>query len=428
MSLLHLTSMRTSSRRALRPGAALAVPVIASLALAAPALASMPPTAHVDAPTDVTVTGATLHATINPHGNGGGGGIYWDFGALDSLGDKGPHALGESASATNEDQHVSIQVAPVVLESTRASERNSLWNRFGAGDDGPWVRPSPTTSIKYGLNVAYNPYGPAHAFTVPAEITFPAPTEPPSATTGAASVLDPRGEVLGETIVLKGTLDLKNQGFPRIGFEYGKSKAYGKLCGFALAVGLFAEPGGATPLLPGGAQTGQVITRPCWPLIDALKRPGMVLHYRIVADNGAPGGPAHGADATFVVPAAHSLAVALSRSLAVGGPAARVSRILAKGGYATAFSAPRAGTAQITWSFRSKGGKTVTLARGRHKAARKSTFTVKVKLTKQGRALLTKLTPAHPFLDGPLSAKGTFAPKKGKAGSKTKRFSFSFKL
>ena len=142
----------------------------------------------------------------------------------------------------------------------------------------------------------------------------------------------------------------------------------------------------------------------CQPLIDALKMPGTVLHYRVVADNGAPGGPVHGADATFVVPGRRASALSRIVLLAVRGSAAKVSRILANGGAVATFKAPGAGTAQITWSVRSKG-KTVTAATGRHTAVGKSeletasippsTFTIKLKLTRQGRALLTKLKRGH---------------------------------
>jgi hypothetical protein len=409
MFLFHLTSMRTSSRRAVRPVAVLAVLVFASLVLAAPALASGPPTAQVDAPTDVTVTGATVHATINPHGSGGQG-VYWDFPALEpGLADTGPHSLGFS---DENDHQVSIRVDPAVFEFLRANERNH-WKAYAVNAD-TWVRPSPTLTVKYGLSVGYSPYGPANTFDVPAQLTLPGPTEPPAATTGPASVVN-RGGTWGKEIVVAGKLDLKNQGFPRVGFEIGNSTTYGTLCG--------AQPSPTTPdgLIP-PAQTGSLDTKGCPILHDALKMPGTVLHYRIVADNGSPGGPVYGADATFVVPGGASPAQvisALSRSLAVSGPAAKVSRILANGGYAATFNAPGAGTAQITWSVRS-GGKTVTAATGRHTAAGKSTFTVKVKLTRQGRALLTKLKRGQTLK---LTAKGTFAPKTGKARAKTKHFS-----
>jgi hypothetical protein len=402
--LPHFTSMASSRRRAVRPVAVLAALVIALLVLAAPALAGTP-TAHVDAPTDVTLSGATVNGTINPHGGSGGQGVLWDFGDVlePGIDINGPHELGYPASASNEDQHVSIQVDPAVVEFLRANERNTFyWDRAGYADT--WVRPSPTLTVKYGLDVAYNPYGPAHVFKVPAELTLPGPTEPPAATTGPASVVN-QGE---KAIVLTGTLDLKHQGFPKVGFEIGESKTYGALCG------LHFGPGSG--LVPGGAQAGQVKTGYCKPLIDALKMlPGTVLHYRVVADNGAPGGPVHGADAKFVVPGRR--ASALSRSLVVMGPDAVVLRIVAKGGYAATFKAPGAGTAQITWSIRS-GGKTVTVAKGKHKAAGKTTFTVK--LTKQGRALLTKVQ----FQFGrtlKLTAKGRFVPKKGKARSATRQ-------
>jgi hypothetical protein len=115
-----------------------------------------------------------------------------------------------------------------------------------------------------------------------------------------------------------------------------------------------------------------------------------------------------------------SPATAVSNALAVKGPGSTIAAILKTGGYSTAATAPSAGVTKITWYYLPRGAHLaratppVVVARGSKRFSRPGTATIKIALTKQGRALLKK---AHAIK---LTTLGSFAPKHGKTTTKRK--------
>jgi Subtilase family len=120
---------------------------------------------------------------------------------------------------------------------------------------------------------------------------------------------------------------------------------------------------------------------------------------------------------------------ALVRALAPTGPAAKVTTLLRVGAYAATVNAPGAGTAKISWysvpkgahiARKTTGSKTLLVAAGTRKFAKKGKGKIQAKLTRSGRALLKKVERGHRL---GLTAKGSFAPKGAKTVTRTKAFS-----
>jgi hypothetical protein len=111
---------------------------------------------------------------------------------------------------------------------------------------------------------------------------------------------------------------------------------------------------------------------------------------------------------------------ALAKSLTPSGPAARISAILRSGGFPAPFTAPVAGSVTITWYYLPAGAKLarvvkpVVVARGSKTFAGPGHAKVKLRLTAQGRKLLTHAKRVK------LIAAGTFVPKHGKKSSRRK--------
>ncbi len=126
-------------------------------------------------------------------------------------------------------------------------------------------------------------------------------------------------------------------------------------------------------------------------------------------------------------PTRPSLAAVLAKALVPTGKAAKIGAILKAGGYRVKFSAPRAGTAKIAWYYVPRGAhvarkkrkpKPVLVAYGTKKFAKKGKATLKVKLSKKGKAMLKKVKKHHKLK---LTAKGTFRAKGSKKTTAKKK-------
>lgn len=108
------------------------------------------------------------------------------------------------------------------------------------------------------------------------------------------------------------------------------------------------------------------------------------------------------------------LITALRGSLAPKGAAAKIGAILKKGFSPARFKAPSAGGAGVTWTLPASGAraaKKVVVAKGTKKVSRAGKTTIKVKLTKRGKALLKQAKRARKGLK--LKATGSFKPRGG---------------
>jgi hypothetical protein len=82
----------------------------------------------------------------------------------------------------------------------------------------------------------------------------------------------------------------------------------------------------------------------------------------------------------------------LLATLTVSGRAARITQLLRHHGYATSFRAPSAGGLDISWSTRPRAGRVpVEVASARKKIKAAGTYRLKIKLTRDGRALLKRV-------------------------------------
>lgn len=102
-------------------------------------------------------------------------------------------------------------------------------------------------------------------------------------------------------------------------------------------------------------------------------------------------------------PSERQVITALRGSLAPKGAAAKIGSILKKGFSAARFNAPGAGSAGVTWR-----AKKVVVAKGTRTVSRAGQTTIKVKLTKRGKAVLRKAKRARKRLT--LKATGSFKP------------------
>jgi hypothetical protein len=111
---------------------------------------------------------------------------------------------------------------------------------------------------------------------------------------------------------------------------------------------------------------------------------------------------------------ATSPSTAVSSALTVSGAASSIAAILHAGGYPATFTAPEAGSAQITWydlpsgAHLARAKRPVLVARGSKRFTGAGQATLKIALTAQGRSLLKKAKRIK------LTALGRFAPKSGK--------------
>jgi hypothetical protein len=111
---------------------------------------------------------------------------------------------------------------------------------------------------------------------------------------------------------------------------------------------------------------------------------------------------------------------AVAKALSLSGPASSISAILKGGGYPAKFTAPKAGTAQLSLYYVPAGAqlarvkKPVLIARGTKRFSKPGKATIKLALTAQGRALLKKAKTIK------LTALGSFTPKGGTAATARK--------
>jgi hypothetical protein len=121
------------------------------------------------------------------------------------------------------------------------------------------------------------------------------------------------------------------------------------------------------------------------------------------------------------VPDAGAAQEAVGAALKPSGPAARIGAILKVGAYLAQFSAPSPGKAMVTWTSVAKGAeasakhKAVVVAKGSKQADKAGEVTIKVRLTKKGRALLKGSKRVD------VLARGSFAATGGKTVSTTRR-------
>jgi hypothetical protein len=105
---------------------------------------------------------------------------------------------------------------------------------------------------------------------------------------------------------------------------------------------------------------------------------------------------------------------ALTSVLSVTGAASTITALLRSGAYPAAFTAPAAGTAQISWYYTPSGARAarvagpVLVAQGSSNFAAAGRATIEVKLTPRGLALLKKAERLK------LTARGRFTVKGGK--------------
>jgi hypothetical protein len=118
-----------------------------------------------------------------------------------------------------------------------------------------------------------------------------------------------------------------------------------------------------------------------------------------------------------------SAAAILGPSLVPSGAAATIGAILKAGGYPATLSAPRPGTARVTWYYVPKGAhvaakrKPIVVASGTKTVKRAGNTKLKIKLSSAGRKMLK--AAKKPVA---LTSRGTFTPKSGKRVSSKRTF------
>ncbi len=425
-----------------RPVLVLVTGLVALLASTGVAAASQPRTVTTDPETDLTACGATLNATINPNGTP----TTWVFRFV-RVGDSVIFPPGGNLPGDSVPHHVSSVLSDVFC-GTFADENQQYWMHPSSFTT--WVRPNPVVSRTYAAVLQQfrkTPEVDGAQRTLRGTVPTTAPTVEP----GPAAIVRqgcsqtpcqlPRVLQFTGTVKTHGALSFRAGG-PKMGFEWGKTRSYGSVCGGHAQVqisDLESTDTRASYEIPAckGGQT-----------VSAFALRGQTVHYRIVADAGEPGGPVYGPDCTITVPSditlkrsqqflpipadcgsapsAKQITAALAKSLGVSGKAAKIGAILKAKAYPAKFTAPSAGTATISWYQVPKGAhvakakKPVLIAKGTKKTAKKGKTVVKVKLTKKGKALLKKVKKHNKLK---LTAKGTFKPKGGKTVAKKKTFS-----
>jgi hypothetical protein len=363
------------------------------------------PTVTTGPATDVTPDGFTLHGTYNPHG---GAMAFFQFdhspllpGITPSGGmlSSGPVAA-KDAGSENE-THLTVPAGFDEFQEFR-------WPGMGAFSGGPvFPGEKATLTIQYRLIVGETP---GEWQTV----TSAKAARLPTVTTGGAKGIRCAE---GPCVELTGTVNDNSQGYSLPAFEVGPTKSYGTVCPVYRSPTQDANRN----LLPSSSEPYQVTRYSCGRSPD----PGGTLHYRLVASNGGKEGTAVGEDRTFTAPGPPPLGPS---ALSPSGPAANIAAILKAGAYPARVAAPGAGKAQIVWSYIPAGGKaagaakskSVLVGSGTKRFKKKGKATLKVKLTRRGRALLRKVGKGGTVK---LTATGSFTPKGGKKTSSEKVFS-----
>ncbi|HEV2979814.1 MAG TPA: Ig-like domain-containing protein [Solirubrobacteraceae bacterium] len=126
---------------------------------------------------------------------------------------------------------------------------------------------------------------------------------------------------------------------------------------------------------------------------------------------GSTQGPATGTlGSTTAVISRAQIATLLGQELVPSGKAAKIAALLKKGGFSRAIRVLENGTATISWyqvpagAKIAKKAKPILVAAGRLTFASAGSATIKIRLTKAGKALLKRVKKVA------LTAKGTFAP------------------
>lgn len=199
------------------------------------------PSASVDSVSDLTATSATVHATVNPNGP-------------PALKYRLEYSLDGAEWASTPETALGSQETPQALE-------------IAIDPPGAGLQPSTEYRVRLVVKKGFDPPS-----TTP-ELSFETLPESPIAETTGAPVRT------ATTAQLSGRLNPRNSA-TTYRFEYGDQGP----CG--------ANPCASTPSLSAGSGgTSQLVSEEVADLA-----PGTTYHYRLVADNGAPGSPSSGGD------------------------------------------------------------------------------------------------------------------------------------
>lgn len=172
-----------------------------------------------------------------------------------------------------------------------------------------------------------------------------------------------------------------------------------------------------------------------WPIIASAADPagnsGSARQTLTIAPPGSPKPPATGHPAPkppATPPTSKQMLAALAHALTPRGSGAKIAAILKVGGYAVRVRLLRAGTETITWYEVPKGAhvaagrkakpKPIVVATGTRRLTKAGTATLRLKLTRRGKALLRKVARGRRLA---LTAKASFTPKGGRKIAKTQK-------